>query len=136
MKLSVPARFPDDHPSGGKICSNPAGASRCAEPHRFKEIVMPLESKPTASPATVTLKQMAAELAESHDLSRKQAEAVLGDLMTLATKHLKNGDKIRLTGPASCKFRIVLLGWEEIREQARLSRSRPARRSHSGQPRS
>ena len=59
---------------------------------------MPLDSKSTASPATITLKQMAAELAESHDLPKKQAETVLGDLMTLATRHLQNGDKIRLTG--------------------------------------
>jgi DNA-binding protein HU-beta len=59
---------------------------------------MPLDSKPTASPPTITLKQMAAELAESHDLPRKQAEAVLGDLVTLTTRHLQNGDKIRLTG--------------------------------------
>ena len=59
---------------------------------------MPLDSQPAASQATITLKQMAAELAESHDLPKKQAEAVLGDLMTLTTRHLKNGDKIRLTG--------------------------------------
>jgi DNA-binding protein HU-beta len=59
---------------------------------------MPLDSKSTASPATITLKHMAADLVESHDLSKKQAESILGDLMTLATKHLKNGDKIRLTG--------------------------------------
>jgi DNA-binding protein HU-beta len=59
---------------------------------------MPLDSKSTASPATITLKHMAADLAESHDLSKKQAESILDDLMTLATKHLKNGDKIRLTG--------------------------------------
>ena len=48
--------------------------------------------------ATVTLKQMAAEVAENHDLSKKQAEAALGTLMMLATRHLQNGDKIRLTG--------------------------------------
>jgi DNA-binding protein HU-beta len=47
---------------------------------------------------TVTLKQIAAELAESHDLAKNQAEAVLGGLVALATRHLKNGDKIRLTG--------------------------------------
>jgi DNA-binding protein HU-beta len=47
---------------------------------------------------TVTLKQIAAELAEGHDLPRKQAEAVLGDLVALTTRHLKKGDKIRLTG--------------------------------------
>ena len=51
-----------------------------------------------ATHATITLKHLAANLAESHDLPKKQAEAVLGDLVELATRHLKNGDKIRLTG--------------------------------------
>jgi len=37
-----------------------------------------------AAQATVTLKHLAAELAEGHDLAKKQAEAVLGDLVTLA----------------------------------------------------
>jgi DNA-binding protein HU-beta len=67
-------------------------------------------AKKTAAPAkkaapvkaapqiTVTLKQIAAELAAGHDLPKHQAEAVLGDLVALATRHLKNGDKIRLTG--------------------------------------
>jgi DNA-binding protein HU-beta len=48
--------------------------------------------------ATITLKHLAAALADSHDLPKKQAEAVLGDLVVLATKHLKKGDKIRLSG--------------------------------------
>ena len=34
-----------------------------------------------AAAMTVTLKQIAAELAEGHDLPKKQAEAVLGDLV-------------------------------------------------------
>ena len=51
-----------------------------------------------ASQATVTLKQIAAELAESHDLPKKHAEAMLGDLVATTAKHLKKGDKIRLTG--------------------------------------
>ena len=48
--------------------------------------------------ATVALKHLAASLSDSHDLPKKQAEAMLGDLVTLTTKHLKRGDKIRLTG--------------------------------------
>src|ERR1022692_1161075 len=80
---------------GGLGCSTPCDAGRCPKPNWFKEILMPLDSK---APATITLKQMASELAESHDLPKKQAEAVLGDLMTLTTRHLQNGDKIRLTG--------------------------------------
>jgi DNA-binding protein HU-beta len=51
-----------------------------------------------ASQITITLKQMAAELADSHNLSKKQAEALLDDLMTLATRHIKDGHKVRLTG--------------------------------------
>jgi DNA-binding protein HU-beta len=51
-----------------------------------------------APQVTVTLRHIAAELAESHDLPKKLAEAVLGDLVTLATAHLQKGDKIRLTG--------------------------------------
>jgi DNA-binding protein HU-beta len=47
---------------------------------------------------TITLKQIAAQLAEGHDLPKRQAEAMLGDLVALATQHLKRGDKIRLTG--------------------------------------
>ncbi len=55
-------------------------------------------SAKAAPQATVTLKQIAAELAESHDLSKKQAEAVLGDLVAATTQHLQMGNKIRLTG--------------------------------------
>jgi DNA-binding protein HU-beta len=47
---------------------------------------------------TVTLKQMAAELAERHDLAKKQTEAVLSDLVILATRHLKKGERLRLSG--------------------------------------
>jgi DNA-binding protein HU-beta len=54
-------------------------------------------AKPVAQ-ATVTLKHLAAALAEDHEVPKKQAEAVLGDLVTLTTKHLKKGNKIRLTG--------------------------------------
>ena len=48
--------------------------------------------------ATVTMKQLAAALAENHDLPSKQMEAVLSGLVALATRHLKRGDKLRLTG--------------------------------------
>ena len=48
--------------------------------------------------ATITLRHLAAELADSHELPKKQAEAMLGDVITLTTRHLKKGDKIRMTG--------------------------------------
>jgi DNA-binding protein HU-beta len=76
-----------------------APAKKAAAPAK-KAAVPARKSAPVkaAPQVTVTLKQFAAELAVTHDLSKKLAEAVLGDLVTLATKHLKQGDKIRLTG--------------------------------------
>ncbi len=69
-----------------------APAKQAAAPARK---AVPVKAAPQV---TVTLRQIAAELAEGHDLPRKQAEAVLGDLVALTTRHLKQGDKIRLTG--------------------------------------
>jgi DNA-binding protein HU-beta len=51
-----------------------------------------------APQVTITLKQIAAVLTEGHDLPKKQAEDILGDLVALATQHLKRGYKLRLTG--------------------------------------
>jgi DNA-binding protein HU-beta len=107
-------------------CPNRAGVSRLPQRKQLKERVMPpaKKSAPAKKPApaakaappakkaaakqavpvkaapqvTVTLKQIAAELAEGHDLAKKQAEAVLDDLVALAIRHLKDGDKLRLTG--------------------------------------
>ena len=52
----------------------------------------------SAAQATVTLKQIAATIAASHEMSKKAAEAVLDDLVTATSQHLKRGDKVRLTG--------------------------------------
>ena len=55
-------------------------------------------AKKAAAQATITLKQIAAGLAERHDVPKSHAEALLGDLVAVTTQHLKNGDKVRLTG--------------------------------------
>jgi len=52
----------------------------------------------SAAQATVTLKQIAAGVAASHEISKKQAEAILDDLVTATSQHLQKGDKVRLTG--------------------------------------
>jgi len=46
----------------------------------------------------VTLKQLAAEVAEKHDLPKKQAETLLGDVIASIGKQLKKGSKIRIAG--------------------------------------
>lgn len=47
---------------------------------------------------TVSLKHLAAALAESNELPKKQTEAMLNEVVALVTKHLKKGDRIRLAG--------------------------------------
>jgi DNA-binding protein HU-beta len=47
---------------------------------------------------TVTLKHLAAQLAEEHEMPKKQAEAILSDMVGLMTKHLKKGARIRVPG--------------------------------------
>jgi DNA-binding protein HU-beta len=51
-----------------------------------------------ATPTTVTLKHLAADIAEVHELSKKQAETILTDLVERITKHLKKGERIRIVG--------------------------------------
>ena len=96
--------------------TNP-GRSSCHPPRKLPP--QPRSPPPQRKPRrriTVTLKHLAAALSDSHDLPKKQAEAVLGDLVTLTTRHLKKGDKIRLTG----------LGILQVRKRAARMGRNPA----------
>ena len=48
--------------------------------------------------ATITLSQLAKALAETHELPKKQANALLTDLSDMIAKHLKKGAKVRVNG--------------------------------------
>jgi DNA-binding protein HU-beta len=47
---------------------------------------------------TITRKQLAATLAADHQLTKRAGQALLDDLVSLITKHLKRGEKIRIAG--------------------------------------
>ena len=68
------------------------------------------------TPTTVTLKHLAAALAEDHELSKKQAEAILGDFVGKIAKHLKKGERIRIGG----------LGILQVRKRAARMGRNPA----------
>jgi DNA-binding protein HU-beta len=58
-------------------------------------------NKPTAAvktSRTVTLKHLAASLAEEHQLTKRAGAALLGDLVGMITKHLKKGERVRIEG--------------------------------------
>jgi DNA-binding protein HU-beta len=69
-----------------------------------------------AASSTVTLKHLAAQIAVSHELSKKQADAVLTDMVSLVVKHLKKGDRIRIGG----------LGILQVRKRAARMGRNPA----------
>ena len=77
-------------------------------------------AKAAAAQATVTLKHLAAALAETHEMAKKQSELILNDLVGLVTKHLKKGDRIRLVG----------LGILQVRKRA----ARMGRNPATGEP--
>ena len=73
-------------------------------------------AKAAAAQATVPLKHLAATLAETHEMAKKQSELILNDLIGLVTKHLKKGDRIRLVG----------LGILQVRKRAARMGRNPA----------
>jgi DNA-binding protein HU-beta len=74
----------------------------------------------TAKPTTVTLKHIAAKLAERHDMPKKQAETLLGDIIDSIVGHLKKGERIRMVG----------LGVLQVRKRA----ARMGRNPATGEP--
>ena len=73
-------------------------------------------AKKAATPTTVTLKHLAAAIAEDQELSKKQAEAIMNDLVDQITKHLKKGERIRIVG----------LGILQVRKRAARMGRNPA----------
>ena len=64
--------------------------------------------------------RVGANVAEGHELSKKQAEAILGSMVDLVVKHLKKGDRIRIGG----------LGILQVRKRA----ARMGRNPATGEP--
>jgi DNA-binding protein HU-beta len=56
------------------------------------------KSPATAKPETITLRHLGMALSETHELPKKQVNAVLEDMVTNITKHLKKGARIRIGG--------------------------------------
>jgi DNA-binding protein HU-beta len=77
-------------------------------------------AKKAAAPATITLKHLAAALAEEHELSKKAAEAFLTDAVDRIAKHLKKGERVRIVG----------LGILQVRKRA----ARVGRNPSTGEP--
>ena len=74
-------------------------------------------TKPAAKASRpVTLKHLAATLAEEHQLTKRAGEALLCDLVSLITRHLKKGERIKISG----------LGILQVRKRAARMGRNPA----------
>lgn len=73
-----------------------APAKKAAAPKAAAAPKKPAKFVSAATGDVVTLKQLAADLAQLHELPKKQSEAVLTDLIAQITKHIKRGAKVRV----------------------------------------
>ena len=71
---------------------------------------------PKAKVETVSNRQIAMQIAAKHGLTNKAATAMMEDMVTLITKHLKKGARIRLNG----------LGILQVRKRAARMGRNPA----------
>ena len=94
--------------STSKLSASKASAAKATPKAPVQAAVKP------AAPRTIALKDLAAGMAERHDLPRKQADTLLADLFGRMVDHLKAGERLRIGG----------LGILEIKDRpARMGRN-------------
>jgi DNA-binding protein HU-beta len=92
-----------------------AKTSESAKPAAAKSATA-AKPAPKAKTETLSMKQLATELAGKHELSNKKAALILDDMVAVITKQLKKGVRIRLTG----------LGILQVRKRAARMGRNPA----------
>jgi DNA-binding protein HU-beta len=75
------------------MAKKPAAATKLSAK---KPAARAVKSKTPA--VVVTLKHLAAEIAEAHELPKTHAESVLADTVDRLAKHLVKGNKVRIVG--------------------------------------
>ena len=68
----------------------------------------------------ISARDLAAALSTEHELTKKKGQEMLGDLVAMITKHLKNGERVKITG----------LGVLQVRNRA----ARVGRHPMTGEP--
>jgi DNA-binding protein HU-beta len=80
-----------------KKTAAPAASAKPA-PSAKKAAPPPRKSAPKEPAKTVTLKTVFEQLAETHEMPKKQAQAMATEMVDLVTGLLKQGDRVRITG--------------------------------------
>jgi DNA-binding protein HU-beta len=97
-------------------------ATKAAAPKSTSKVAPKTAKRSTVASAssTLTLRHIAEQLSEAHELPKRQANEMLTQVIEVITKSLKKGDKIRLTG----------LGILQVRKRA----ARTGRNPQTGEP--
>ena len=113
---SVPAKAAR---ATGAAAKSPAKA---AAPKATSKAASKVAKKSTGSSASpiLTLRHIAEQLSEAHELPKRQANEMLTQVVEMIAKRLKKGDKIRLSG----------LGILQVRKRA----ARTGRNPQTGEP--
>jgi DNA-binding protein HU-beta len=113
---SVPAKAARTAGTAAKRAAKEAG------PKATSKAPSKVTKKSTGSSASaiLTLRQIAEQLSEAHELPKRQANEMLAQVIEMITKSLKKGDKIRLSG----------LGILQVRKRA----ARTGRNPQTGEP--
>jgi DNA-binding protein HU-beta len=84
----------------GKSGTKPAARARPTGPAKPAPPKGAVKQGPGKAQAAlvVTAKHLAASIADEHQIPQKQANAVVVSLIGLMTDHLKNGDRLRISG--------------------------------------
>ena len=94
----------------GKAPASKTGAANASAKTPVKTAIKP------ATPKTISLKDLAAGIAERHDLPKKQADTLIADLFGRMVDHLKAGERLRIGG----------LGIIEVKDRAARMGRNPA----------
>ena len=81
--------------AAGKASAKPEAK---AAPAKGAKAAPPAPAAKAPAPVTVTLKQLSADLAERHEMPKKQADAMLADLFGQMIEHLKGGERLKIAG--------------------------------------
>ncbi|MEJ0093646.1 MAG: HU family DNA-binding protein [Methylocella sp.] len=82
------------------VAKKPASAAKTASAKTVKAKAV----KPAAAPraqaaqATITLKQIGVQLAETHELPKQKVDELFDDMVAVIAKQVKKGAKVRVSG--------------------------------------
>ncbi|MBS0164378.1 MAG: HU family DNA-binding protein [Nitrospira sp.] len=87
------------------MAKRPAASSAKSTAGRKAAAAPPAAAKKSAPASAVTLKTLFEELGAAHELPKKQAHAMMADLVSAVTDQLKKGARIRMSGLGTLEVR-------------------------------